>query len=220
MNGVTRSVGFEFPRCTLALSAVTLVTCIVQSLIGWDPVLSAIGFVPSAVWSPSTWFSIWPGQSIPVALTWFTYVFPHMGWGHMVANVFALLAFGGIVEPRIGTRKFVLVAITLVVSSVFASAAVHPNGIKPAGGGSLLICGLIGVWLATYSKAKWESRPRGTLALEAVASAAIALWLIIRTPPLAPSAFLAVMWHVVPLMLGWGGYRVVYAVQSRKRIAE
>jgi membrane associated rhomboid family serine protease len=215
-----RSPQFGRSRCTLALSAVTLVTCIVQSLIGWDPVLLAIGFVPSAVWSPSTWLSIWPGQSIPVALTWFTYVFPHAGWGHMAGNLLALLAFGGVVEPRIGTRQFVLVVISLVASSVFASAAVHPNGIRPAGGGSLLICGVFGVWLANYSQPRWESHPRSTLALESVASAAIALWLICRTPPLAPSPFLSVMWHVVPLMIGWGGYRVVHAVHSRKRNAE
>lgn len=207
---------FGRSQCTLALSVITLATSIVQSLIGWDPVLAAIGAVPSAVWSPSTWFSIRPGQSIPVALTWLTYVFPHAGWGQMAGNVLLLLVVGEAVEPKIGARKFALIAMSLGVSGLIAAAAVHPYGSKPAGGGSLLVCGLIGVWLANYSKARWQSHPRVTLALEIVAFAATALWLICRTTPLAPSVFLGLMWHVIPLMIGWGGYRVVHAVHARK----
>lgn len=194
--------------CALALSALTATTCVIQSLLGWKLVLSAIGFVPSAAWSPSSWFSILPGQSIPVVLTWFTYVFPHMGWAHMATNVLGLLLFGGVVEGTIGTRNFTVVALLSVVSGVFALAAVHPHGSTPIGGGSLLLCTIIGIWLALYYRRSWEHHPRATLAMELAAVAAVTFWLIFRITPLAPSPFLAVMWHGIPLMTGWLGYRV------------
>ncbi|MEO6514283.1 MAG: rhomboid family intramembrane serine protease [Steroidobacteraceae bacterium] len=194
--------------------------CIVQSLIGWKSVLNAIGFVPSAAWSPSTWFSILPGQSIPVVLTWLAYVFPHMGWWHMAGNTAMLLMVGGKLEHRIGTRNFAVVALLSIVSGVFALSIIHPLGSFPIGGGSLLLCNIFGVRLAMYYQTGWQRHPRATIALELAAIVLVVLWLLCRTTPLAPSAFLALMWHVIPLMIGWVGYRVVHAVQARKGNAE
>jgi membrane associated rhomboid family serine protease len=206
--------------CALTLSAITVATCIVQSLIGWKPVLNAIGFVSSAVWSPSTWFSVLPGQSIPVVLTWFAYVFPHLGWWHMAGNTAMLVMVGGTLEHRIGTRNFAVVALLSIVSGAFALAIIHPHGITPSGGGSLLLCNIFGVRIAMYYQTWWRRHPRATLALEVAAIVLVVLWLLWRTTPLAPSFFLALMWHVIPLMIGWVGYRVVHAVQARKGNAE
>jgi membrane associated rhomboid family serine protease len=203
--------------CTLALAAMTVAACLVQSLVGWERVLAAIGFVPSFVWSPSTWLSIQPGQSAPVFLTWFTYVFPHMGWGHMTGNVLLLLAFGGVVENLIGTRRFAVACVLSVVAGVFALAAVHPNGSTPIGGGSLLGCAVIGIWFAIYCRGKWQRHRRVTLAIEVAAVAAVALWFVLRNVPQAPSLFLAVMWHVIPLMYGWLGYRVTVRLGNQEK---
>src|SRR4051794_30857039 len=84
------SPDFSRSYWTIFLVLVTFATCVVQSVIGWDVVMSAVGFVPSAAWKPSLWFSTLPGQSLPVVMTWFSYVFPHMGWFHMASNIMGL----------------------------------------------------------------------------------------------------------------------------------
>jgi membrane associated rhomboid family serine protease len=197
------------------LSALIVATGVIESLTGWKPMLEAIGFVPYAAWSPATWFSVLPGQALPVVLTWLTYVLPHMGWSHLASNVLCLLVFGGIVERVIGTRRFVAVSLLSSVSGVFALAAIHPRGETPIGGGSLLLCTLIGIWLAMYYRTESRQHPRATLAIEIAFLAALTVWLICRTIPMASSPFLSLMWHVMPLMLGWFGYRLAAAVQTR-----
>ena len=196
---------------TLLLSGTTVVTCIIQSNIGWEKVLKAVGFVPAAALSPSSWLSWLPGQSLPVALTWITYVFPHVGWGHIAGNVVGLLIFGGVVESRIGRRKYAAVVLFSVILGVFALAVVHPRGTEPIGGGSLLLCTVLGIWSAMYLEANWRIHPAATLRIEMAAVAALSFWLMVRTAPSAPSLFLAVMWHIIPLMAGWFWYRIAGA---------
>jgi membrane associated rhomboid family serine protease len=200
---------------TLALSAMIVAAGVMESLIGWTPMLRAIGFVPYAAWSPATWFSILPGQALPVVLTWLTYVFPHMGWAHLASNVLCLLVFGGIVERVIGTRRFVAVSLLSSVSGVFALAAIHPRGETPIGGSSLLLCTLIGIWLAMYYRTARRQHARARLAIEIASVTALTLWLIFRTIPMVSSPVLALMWHVMPLMFGWFGYRLAAAFQTQ-----
>jgi membrane associated rhomboid family serine protease len=193
---------------------VTLAFCIVQSLIGWDLVESAIGFVPSAVWAPSSWFSVLPGQALPVAATWLTYVFPHMGWAHMLGNVLALLVFGSVVEPMMGTRRYAVMTMFAAVFGVFGFAVIYPLGTSAIAGGSLLLCTILGIWLASYTQA-WRDRHRSlTIALETTVCCSLLAWLVFRTTPTHPSGLIAALWHAPSLMVGWLGWRIASALQA------
>jgi rhomboid protease GluP len=148
-------------------------------------------------------------------LTWLTYVFPHMGWAHLASNVLGLLVFGAIVERMVGTPRFVAVCLLSSVSGVFALAAVHPRDDTPIGGGSLLLCTLIGIWLAMYYRTARRQHPLARLAIEIASVAALTLWLICRTIPMVSSPVVSLMWHVMPLMFGWFGYRLAAAFQTQ-----
>jgi membrane associated rhomboid family serine protease len=198
---------------TVALAIMTVGTCVVQALTGWKRVISAIGFVPAAAWDPSSWLTILPGQSLCVVLTWFTYPFPHMNWWHMASNVVGLLLFGSVVERMLGTLRYAIVTVFAAVLGVFGLAAVHPLGTDAIGGGSLLLCTVLGVWLAAYSQGWWRAHRFWTGALEVAAIAALAAWLGYRTPPPSPSALMGLLWHLPSLMIGWFGFRLLSATR-------
>ncbi|GEM_PF-1368477 len=208
------SPDFSRSRCTILLAAVTVATGIAQSLIGWDVVMSAIGFVPSAAWAPATWFTTLPGQSIPVVLTWFTYVFPHMAWWHMAGNVLGLLMFGSVVEPMMGACRYAAITVTAMVLGVFGLAAIHPMGIQAIAGGSLLLCAIVGIWLAAFTQGWWRKHKVQTMALEGTVLAGFMAWLVIREAPVDATGLMAVLWYVPPLLLGWFGFRAENTIQS------
>ncbi len=200
-----------YARVTMALAALIVATCVIQSIVGWNQVVASFGFIPAATWSLSDWLSRLPGQSLPVVLTWLAYFLPHTGWIHMAGTVFGITLFGWGVEREYGTRKYALVVLFLLVSGVFVLSAIHPRGNEPMAGGSLLGFGLMGFWFAIFYRIKWQKFPRATIALEVAVAAAVICWLAIRTIPSEPSLFLAVMWHAVPLMVGWFGHRAAVA---------
>ncbi|NQU97963.1 rhomboid family intramembrane serine protease [Candidatus Woesearchaeota archaeon] len=62
-----------------------------------------------------------------------THMFMHGGFAHLLFNMYALVLFGGIVERRIGPKKFLLVyfasgIIAALVSSQFYNAALGASG--------------------------------------------------------------------------------------------
>jgi hypothetical protein len=78
----------------------------------------------------------------------------------------------------------------------------------------------LGILFAGYYRQVWLEHPKATLAVEIAAIAAVVLWLILRSAPLMPSLFMAIMWHAVPLMVGWLGYRVAAAFGERREERE
>jgi membrane associated rhomboid family serine protease len=141
-----------------------------------------------------------------------------MGWGHMAGTVFGITLFGLGVERELGTPRYAFVVLLLLVSGVFELAIILPQGSAPMAGGSLLGFGLMGIWLAIFYRVKWQAFPKVAIALEIAAVATLGCWLGIRTTPSEPSLFLAIMWHVVPLMAGWLGYRMGAAVSRRGKL--
>ncbi len=88
------------------------------------------------------WQPIYPGQ--PVAM-FFTHALLHGGLLHLVGNMVAVLALGGIAVARIGARGFLL----LYAVSVFAGGAgfaLLSGSDAPMVGASGAVFGLIGAW--------------------------------------------------------------------------
>ena len=85
------------------------------------------------------------------------------------------------------------------------------------GGGSLLLCTMLGIWSAMYLEARWRIHHAATLGIEIAAVAALSFWLMVRTAPSAPSLLLAVMWHIIPLMTGWLWYRIAAVALRRSQ---
>lgn len=88
------------------------------------------------------WDPVYPGQSIAM---FFTYAGLHGSLLHLIGNMVAVLALGGIVIARIGARGFLL----LYAVSVFTGAmgyALLSKADAPMIGASGAVFGLIGAW--------------------------------------------------------------------------
>ncbi len=92
------------------------------------------------------------GLSFGITAPWniISYLFVHSGFAHLTANVFSILAFGYVVEQKIGTKKtVVLFALSAVLAAIIFSL-VQPG--QAIFGASLIASGLIGAGFAIAPK--------------------------------------------------------------------
>jgi membrane associated rhomboid family serine protease len=88
------------------------------------------------------WAPIFPGQSVTM---FFTYAALHGGLLHLVGNMVAVLALGGIVVARIGARGFLLLYAVSVLAGAMGFALLS-GAESPMIGASGAVFGLIGAW--------------------------------------------------------------------------
>jgi membrane associated rhomboid family serine protease len=196
---------------TLALLLVTIATYLGQVLAGGDAVQRAIGLIPARVSDPASLMAIGRGQLIPSWLTLLAYMFPHAGWWHVATNMAGLWFLGQHAEPTMGTRRFALAYLASGVVTGLVIVLLAPFWTKPVVGASGAICGVFGAFLA-LRLACWPVRDRRNLvalALESVCLLGVVAWLLGRTPPPPqPDRLTALMWHAIPLLVGWLWVRV------------
>lgn len=88
------------------------------------------------------WEPIYPGQTLAM---FFTYAVLHGGLLHLVGNMVAVLALGGIVVARIGARGFLLLYAVTVLTGAMGFALLSGSE-SPMIGASGAVFGLIGAW--------------------------------------------------------------------------
>lgn len=103
--------------------------------------------VPSHVWNPHA--------SLPqVILPFFTAMFLHQGWQHVLGNMWFLFIFGDNVEDYLGHFKYL---IFYLLSGLFADAAqiaFYPHSHIGMVGASGAIAGVLGAYFLLYPRAR------------------------------------------------------------------
>jgi membrane associated rhomboid family serine protease len=131
----------------LWLVALTCLPELVLTLLGslidvtmWRSVMLGYG----AFWNGLLhgWDPLFPGQP---ATMFFSYTFLHGGLLHLVGNMVAVLALGGIVVARIGQKGFLLLYATTAFGGAIAFAMLSSSEV-PMVGASGAVFGLIGAW--------------------------------------------------------------------------
>lgn len=197
------------PPVTLALFLATVITYLVQVLVGGDVVERAVGLIPARISDLATLEVVGDGQPVPAWLTFLSYMFPHGAWWHVTMNMAGLWFFGRLAEPIMGTRRFLL---AYLASGVFAGLVIVllvPHWTKPVVGASGAISGVLGAFLA-LSLPRWGFGDRRNLAILAVESASlvgIVAWLPRQASPVIPDRLSALMWHLIPFLAGWSWIR-------------
>ena len=106
-----------------ALIAANVVLFVLGAIINFN---AAVALIPAAVLQGEIW-------------RLFTSMFLHGGFGHIIMNMLALYFFGMILEPMIGSRKFLIVYITggivggfcVMIFSFFPLSIIPGLGINP-----------------------------------------------------------------------------------------
>ena len=127
-------------------------TCIPEALftlLGADLIgqgnLRQIAMVYGAFWNGlinAGWEALYPFQR---EVMFVTYAFLHGGFLHLIGNMMAVLALGGIVVARIGQQGFLLLYVLTSIGGA-AGFALLSSGTAPMVGASGAVFGLIGAW--------------------------------------------------------------------------
>jgi membrane associated rhomboid family serine protease len=96
-----------------------------------DPSLSAIDLVP-----------------------FFTMMFLHGGWLHLIFNMWTLWLFGTPVEDRLGHGRFLAFYLACGLAASVAHVAFNPTSIVPALGASGAIAGVLGCYMRLFPLAR------------------------------------------------------------------
>jgi membrane associated rhomboid family serine protease len=115
-------------------------------------VIFQFGVVPSHL---SAFLSGSPRYPLPVvALPFFTSMFLHEGWPHVIGNMWFLHIFGDNVEDYLGHFKFLMFYILTGLIAASAQVLIDPSSGVPMLGASGAIAGVLGAYFVLYPRAR------------------------------------------------------------------
>lgn len=169
----------KFPAVTIFL---ILVNCYVFFLEltskNIESFIYTYALVPKAVkiLSPAT---LWP---------FFTSMFLHAGWLHLLSNMWFLWIFGDNIEAKLGKIRYLLYYLIAGINGGLAQYLAAPNSTIPMLGASGAIAGILGAYMAFYPYARIETL--------------IALGFI-YTRSLIPASIMLFYWFIIQLFSGF-----------------
>lgn len=82
-----------------------------------------------------------------------TYLFLHAGFLHFLFNAFMLWMLGRIIEPEMGSRRFLIYFVGCGVAAALLTAVVQPNSVIPVVGASGAVYALLGAFAFMFPNA-------------------------------------------------------------------
>jgi membrane associated rhomboid family serine protease len=105
------------------------------------------GLIPARLFSdPET---TWP--------TFFSSMFLHGGWFHIINNMWVLFIFGDNVEARMGKIRYLLFYLLSGVAAGLLQAYILPNSTVPMIGASGAVAGVLGAYLILFPRSRIAS---------------------------------------------------------------
>jgi membrane associated rhomboid family serine protease len=140
---------------TWALILVNGIVFFIQ--IGLDPVeleefLFLFALIPARYFVPLAF-----GQGSLSAfdfVPFFTMMFLHGGWLHLILNMWMLWLFGPVIEDRLGHGTYLAFYLACGVAAALAHVAFNPTSTVPALGASGAIAGLLGCYVRLFPLAR------------------------------------------------------------------
>lgn len=83
----------------------------------------------------------------------FTYIFIHADFWHFLFNTFMLWMLGRMIEPEMGSRKFLLYFLVCGAAAALVTAAWTPSSLRPVIGASGAVYGLLAAFAFLYPNA-------------------------------------------------------------------
>lgn len=87
-------------------------------------------------------------------LTWFSSMFLHGGWLHILGNMWFLHIFGDNVEDRLGRSRFIVLYLSGGLIAGLAQVMSDPGSAVPMVGASGAISAVVGAYFVLYPKAR------------------------------------------------------------------
>lgn len=143
-----------YPVVTVGLIVVNVVVFIVEIAMGsrgLQRFAYSHGLIPVYVTAYGSGAGVSAGQALP---PFFSAMFLHGGWLHLIGNMWYLWIFGDNVEDRLGHVRFLVFFILCGVMGNVAHYAFNHMSEVPAIGASGAVAGVLGVYLISYPGAR------------------------------------------------------------------
>ena len=117
---------------------------------GLDRLIAHYGIIPAAVLA-------WPRSDVAlsaVAVPFFTSMFLHGGWLHLIGNMWYLWIFGDNVEDRLGHFTFLIFYLLCGLGAGIVHTVLNYNTRVPSIGASGAIAGVLGAYVMSYPNAR------------------------------------------------------------------
>jgi membrane associated rhomboid family serine protease len=115
-----------------------------------EPFLMHYGVIPAAVFA-------WPETDLPlsvVVVPFFTSMFLHGGWLHLIGNMWYLWIFGDNVEDRLGHFSFLIFYLLCGLAAGIVHTILNYDVTVPSIGASGAIAGVLGAYFVSYPGAR------------------------------------------------------------------
>jgi len=89
-----------------------------------------------------------------IVLPFFTSMFLHAGWAHVLGNMWFLYIFGDNVEDYLGHFKFLVFYLLSGLIAMATQVAIYPHSNVPTIGASGAIAGVLGAYFVLYPRAR------------------------------------------------------------------
>lgn len=110
------------------------------------------GVVPSHL---SAFLAGSPRYTLPaVVIPFFTSMFLHASWMHVLGNMWFLYIFGDNVEDYLGHFKYLVFYVVCGLIAMTTQVAIYPNSTLPTVGASGAIAGVLGAYFILYPRAR------------------------------------------------------------------
>jgi len=147
-----------YPIVTVGLIAINSVVFLYELSLGsrLSDFLSTFGLVPTRYFHLVELEKAYITRFLP----FFTSMFLHGGWLHIIGNMWYLWIFGDNVEDRMGHIKYLIFYILCGLAAGFVHLFTNPSSGLPTVGASGAIAGVMGAYLVLYPKARvWTLIP-------------------------------------------------------------
>jgi membrane associated rhomboid family serine protease len=94
------------------------------------------------------------GFSTSDLVPFFTMMFLHGGWLHLILNMWTLWLFGSAVEDRLGHGRYLAFYLACGLAASIAHVAFNPTSVVPALGASGAIAGVLGCYMRLFPLAR------------------------------------------------------------------
>jgi membrane associated rhomboid family serine protease len=141
------------PIVTWALIAANTLVFLYESRLSPDELAAFIrrfALIPALYFTPN--FDL--GYALSNWQPFFTNMFLHGGWPHLIFNTWALWLFGGTVEDRMGPALYLVFYLACGFLASVTHAVVNPDSTEPALGASGAIAGVMGCYMRLFPWAR------------------------------------------------------------------
>ncbi len=141
---------------TLGLIIVNILVFLLERSLGphLEPVLSTFAVVPARYTQPEVAHLFTAPEQI---FAFFSSMFLHGGWIHLLGNMWALWIFGDNVEDRLGSARYVMLYLGSGVAAALLHIYTNPGSHVPTIGASGAIAGVMGAYFRFFPTARVET---------------------------------------------------------------